>query len=88
MRRYSKAIVALLGAAATWAATALDDSGLTTSEWFGLGAAVLGVIAVYQVRNAEPEPAGDGGQVNVLLVVAVAALLVSVLYWYGVDPPR
>lgn len=79
MKRYSKAIVAFLGAAATWAATSLDDNGITHAEWAGLAAALLGVFAVFQVRN-EPAEGGDEGSagiglLGVLLIVLIAVLL-------------
>ena len=67
--RYSKSIVAFLAAAATWAAAALDDNKVSNAEWAALAAAVLGVLAVYGVRN-QPAPSGDSGHADVLLLVA------------------
>jgi hypothetical protein len=79
VKRYSKALVAFLGAAATWAATTLDDDRVTNGEWAGLVAALLGVFAVYQVRNSpDPVDPGDGGEVGIvgLLLIIVLVLLV------------
>jgi hypothetical protein len=73
--RYSKSIVAFLGAAATWAAAALDDNKVSNAEWAALAAAVFGVLAVYQVRNT-PAPTDESGHADVLLLVAI---LVGVL---------
>lgn len=88
MKRYSKAIVAFLGAAATWAAAALDDSHVSNAEWAGLLAAVLGVFAVYQVRNDPGPTGGDSGEVSItFLEVCAGVLAVIALLWaFGVLP--
>jgi hypothetical protein len=77
VKRYSKAIVAFLGAAATWAATTLDDDRVTNGEWAGLVAALLGVFAVYQVRNS-PEPADDAGEVGIVGLILIVLLILLV----------
>jgi hypothetical protein len=52
--RYSKAIVAFIGAVATWAGTALADDGISNAEWALLAAALATTFAVYQARNVDP----------------------------------
>jgi hypothetical protein len=48
---YSKFIVAVIGALATWATAALADGVVSAQEWIALVLAVLTALGVYQVRN-------------------------------------
>lgn len=53
-----KAVIASLGAAVASLVTALDDNALTREEQItALSAFVIGLSLVYQIPNAEPEPA-------------------------------
>ena len=89
MSRYAKSIVAFLAAAATWCTTALDDDRISNAEWAGLVAAVLGVLAVYQVRNSEPVEADEGvTMLEVCYVVIAVAVAVLALIALGVLNPR
>lgn len=52
MQKYNKTIVAVVGAALTWAiSTYAGDPDV--SKWLSLVTAVLTAAGVYQVRNAE-----------------------------------
>lgn len=89
MSRYAKSIVAFLAAAATWCTTALDDDRISNAEWAGLVAAVLGVLAVYQVRNSEPVVPDEGvTMLDVCYVVIAVAVAVLALIALGVLNPR
>ena len=50
---YSKTIVAVIGALATWTTTSLADGVVSTQEWIGLVLAVLTALGVYQVVNKQ-----------------------------------
>ena len=51
---YSKAIVAFLTAAVTWATAVVssESSSITSTEWIGLAGSIVAVLAVYLVPNA------------------------------------
>lgn len=51
-----KAIIALVGAVATWAPLALADSHITLMEWQALLIALLSVCGVHEVANVHPLP--------------------------------
>lgn len=79
MSRYAKSIVAFLAAAATWCTTALDDDRISNAEWAGLAAAVLGVLAVYQVRNTPDAGGDDSGHAELGTLVPLMVLGILVL---------
>lgn len=54
MRYYAKAIIALLGALATWGITAAEDNMYTQVEMWGAILAVSTAITVYLVPNKAP----------------------------------
>lgn len=56
MNRYIKAVLATLGAVATWGITAGADEGYTDVEFYGLLAAIVTALTVY----AFPNRAADG----------------------------
>lgn len=53
VKRYSKTIVALIGAVGTWATVALADGVVSGQEWTALGVAVLAALGVYTVPNQQ-----------------------------------
>jgi hypothetical protein len=59
MKQYAKAIVALIGGVAAWAATAIVDGHVTPAEWAMLAGVVATAAGVYQVRNAPTMEASD-----------------------------
>lgn len=58
MQKYAKAIVALLGAVATWAATYFPDNH-DVQTWLGLAGALVTVVLTYAVPNAGFVPKDD-----------------------------
>ena len=54
MSRYAKAIVALLGAVATWGITAAEDGVYTQVELWGALLAVVTAVGVYAYPNDRP----------------------------------
>ena len=54
MSRYAKAIVALLGALATWGITAAEDATYTQVELWGALLAVVTAVGVYAYPNDRP----------------------------------
>lgn len=54
MSRYSKAVLALLGALATWGITAAEDGIYTQVELWGALLAVATAATVYLVPNSPP----------------------------------
>lgn len=52
---YLKAILAALGAVATWGITAGADGNYTDVEWYGLLGALVAALAVYAVANGADE---------------------------------
>lgn len=54
MTRYFKAIVALLGALATWGITAAEDNTYTQVELWGALLAVVTAVGVYVAPNDAP----------------------------------
>lgn len=52
MQRYAKAVVALVGAVTTWAATYFPDND-DVQTWLGLAAALVTVLLTYPVPNSE-----------------------------------
>lgn len=55
LSRYRKSAIAVVGAVATWGATASLDGTYSTPEWWGLAVAVCTALGVYGVRNVTPE---------------------------------
>ena len=55
MQRYSKTIIALLGALATWGITASEDGVYTDQEWWYCLLALATAAGVYLVPNNPPE---------------------------------
>ena len=53
VKRYSKSILALVGAVGTWATAALADGVVTGQEWTALGVATLTALGVYTVPNQQ-----------------------------------
>lgn len=54
MTRYLKALVASLGAVATWGVTAASDGDYSQVELWGLAGAVATVLGTYLVPNDPP----------------------------------
>ena len=54
MSRYTKTIVALLGALATWGITAAEDGVYTQVEWWGALLALVTAAGVYAFPNTPP----------------------------------
>ena len=52
--RYAKALVALIGAVATWGITAADDGVYTQVELWGALLAAVTAIGVYAYPNERP----------------------------------
>lgn len=53
---YAKAIVAALGAIATWGISAAADGSFELAEWFGGLGAVATVLSVYLTPNKPTDP--------------------------------
>lgn len=53
VKRYSKSILAAVGALGTWATVALADGVVTGQEWTALGVAVATALGVYTVPNKQ-----------------------------------
>lgn len=51
---YAKTIVAVVLAAAYALQAALSDDTVTTTEWVGIGLAVLTALGVWAIPNAKP----------------------------------
>ena len=54
MTRYAKALLAAVGAVATWGVTAGVDDKYTQAEYWGAVAAVVTALGVYFVPNRPP----------------------------------
>lgn len=88
MTRYSKAIVALLGALATWGLTAAEDNIYTQVEVWGGVLALATAAGVYLWPNTPPSgrPADPGmseqghADTGGLVVIAAVAIVVVVVY--------
>lgn len=82
MTRYSKLIVAVVGAIATWASTLYPDSA-AVQQWVGLALALTTAFSVWAVPNQPPagEPADPSVSEQGLTVlgIIVAVLVVLVL---------
>lgn len=52
MSKYSKFVVAAIGAAVTWLTAAYADSVIDDQEWIALIVAVTTALGVYGVRNS------------------------------------
>lgn len=89
MSRYAKAIVALLGAVATWGITAAEDNAYSQVELWGALLAAVTALGVYAWPNQPPsgrqadpgisEQDAGHGQVDTLTVVLTVAVLVVLL---------
>lgn len=56
MGEFRKALAAVLGAFATWGATAaVADGRVDSGEWWGLAVAVAAAFAVWLVPNDPPD---------------------------------
>lgn len=55
MSRYAKALIALLGALATWGITAAEDNTYTQVEWWGAVLAASTALGVYAWPNQPPK---------------------------------
>lgn len=53
---YAKTIIAAVLAAAYALQAALSDDKVTTTEWIGIGLAVLTVLGVWAVPNSKAPP--------------------------------
>ena len=88
MSRYSKALVAVVGAIATWASTYYPDSP-SVQKWVGLALAIVTVASVYLVPNEPPKGKArrpdiseqGQGPVELLIYVVVAIVVVLFLVW-------
>lgn len=78
MTRYSKSIIALLGALATWGVTAAEDNSYTQVELWGLLAALATAVGVYALPNVEPSDP-EQGQANLAAIAAVLVIVLVVL---------
>jgi hypothetical protein len=85
MTRYSKTIVALLGALATWGVTAAEDNTYTQVELWGALLALATAAGVYAFPNRPPagEPSdpliSEQGHGTVELVTCVACVVSAVV---------
>ena len=87
MQRYSKAIIALLGALATWGLTAAEDNVYTQVELWGALAAVVTAVGVYAWPNdaptgqpADPDVSERGhADLGSLAVVALISAAVTII---------
>lgn len=52
MNAYRKLIAGICSALATWLTTSFADGGISVSEIAGLGAVILGSVAVWFVPNS------------------------------------
>jgi hypothetical protein len=85
MARYAKAIVALLGALATWGITAAEDNAYSQVELWGALLAVVTAAGVYAApyRPLSDEPS-DRGAVDVVTLLVIVLLVVVILAVAGV----
>lgn len=83
MKEYAKAIFALVGALATWGATAASDGVYDAIELWTLLGVVGTAVGVYVVPNKAPEDDEEGHYDTAGLVVttAVAIVVWVVLYF-------
>lgn len=95
MSRYSKFLVAIVGAIATWASTYYPDDP-NVSKWVGLALALATCVSVYAVPNTPPagQPSdpnmSEQGAIDTAVVIAVAVVVIAViaLAWaLGADIP-
>lgn len=83
--KYSKAIVAILTAAATVLATAITDNFVTLDERFGIVLAIVNAIAVYLVPNLS---AGVGRYAKLIVALVGTGLQAALpLIVDGTFPP-
>jgi FtsH-binding integral membrane protein len=80
--KYSKAIVAVVGAALT-AALGTVPPDTQVFQILTVVAAVLTALGVYGVENKD-EPKGEAGVVDVVLLFVVATFVLAVLIFCGV----
>ena len=83
---YAKAIVAAIGAGATWAISALDDNHVSSAEWAALVVGVLTALGVYQVRNTEPAAEDTSGGFTVTELCLLVVAVIAMLWAFGVIP--
>lgn len=83
LRRYAKAIAALVGGLITWATTYYTDNP-NVAKWLGLVFAVATFLSVYQVPNRPPsgEPAdvniSEQGHANHWAVIGILVVLIAI----------
>lgn len=95
MQRYAKAIIALLGALATWGITAAEDEVYSQVELWGALLACVTAFGVWAWPNKppagharRPDQSEQAGHADVSLIVGLliaAVLLVLLLKLLGVD---
>lgn len=78
MTKITKAIVALIGALATWGVTAAEDGVYTQVELWGALLALATAAAVWVAPNRD-EPAGQGGVTLIEVCVLVLTVLLVLL---------
>lgn len=90
MSRYLKALLAALGAVATWGITAGADEGYTDVELYGLLGAIVTSLTVYAFPNRPPSgelsdpEISEQGAVNVLEALILVFIVVVILVVLGV----
>lgn len=76
--KYSKMIVALVGAVCTWAVTYFPHNH-TVQVAVGLATALVTVATVYLVPNQAGKPSGDKGYA--LIELCFALLVIVLIIW-------
>ena len=91
MKRYAKALIALLGAVATWGLTAAEDDRYTQVELWGAVLAVATALGVYAWPNQPPrgqhrrsDMSEQGGHADVGILIFALLVLVVLLVILGV----
>lgn len=84
MTKITKAIVALLGALATWGVTAAEDGVYTQVEIWGAVLALATAAAVWVAPN-EDEPLGERGMTDIALVILTVVATLLVLFLFDLD---
>lgn len=75
--KYSKAVISLIGAIATWGVTAAEDNKYTQVELWGALLALATAAVVFLVPNVNGSPKDEKGYG--LVEVCIAALLIVVI---------
>lgn len=76
-----KAFAALFVCVGTWGVTAFEDGAAAGAEWFGLVLALGSAPLVWGISN--DRPSDDDGQGNLLLLIVGAVCAVLLLALFG-----